>query len=393
MIVLIIKQLNPFHLSRLVRVSKAIYQEFVPDLYEHLVIRTPSDHQAWALARILEDTPKCLLQYTRRVSFITSQIGLPNAVESEEQINLLIRLLLKHLQNLNSFQFKYRLRTSDIKPPARNMEICLSDETVALVLAHTSLQGLCIHTRFPTSNIPGKLLPRLRTLSYEISIDNVYRLYQLLSTGSKTLRSLRLTSHLRTLSMLLYGVEQLLEVGHSLESAEGNHVDYTKFFYDDLSALQLNHAHFIGILPPLSISFFGCLECLVLESCPGITKALRIMRENRIHLKIFRFRQESLDLPAYLELEAFLKSFIGLRHLSILIGRVYGDVVPLPIEVVLSGHVATLKSLVWDYQDWTLRGPRWQSMKLAASLSLFPKLEQLGLSIDDDSDETLNHVS
>ena len=135
--------------------------------------------------------------------------------------------------------------------------------------------------------------------------------------------------------MAIHNTGQALESGSSLESAESNRLGFTTYFQEDLSPLQLRQAHFVGILPPLSSVFLSHLETLILESCPGMTKALRTMRTNQLFLRIFRLRQENLDLPTLVELEAFLKSFTGLRHLSILIGKTYGIVNSSAIEVIL----------------------------------------------------------
>ena len=150
----------------------------------------------------------------------------------------------------------------------------------------------------------------------------------------------------------------------------------------------------MGILPPLSSVFLSHLETLILESYPGMTKALRTMRTNQLFLRTFRLRQENLDLPTSVELKAFLKSFTGLRHLSILIGKTYRIVNSSAIEVILREHMPTLRSMIWDYQDWSSLGyDGCKIMNLASSLSLFPTLEQFGCSLEDDSEEKLVHVS
>ena len=150
--------------------------------------------------------------------------------------------------------------------------------------------------------------------------------------------------------MAVHITGQALDSGSSLESAESNRLGFTTYFQKDLSCLQLRQAHFIGVLPSLSPVFLSQLESLTLESCPGILKFLCAMRENYLdNLKKFRLRQKNLDLPAFMELKAFLQFFTGLRHLSILINKMYGVISSSAIEVILRGHMPTLQSIVWDY--------------------------------------------
>ena len=55
---LISMKLYVFHLAAIVRASKAAYKNYIPNLYEHLIIRILLINQTWALAQVLENTPK-----------------------------------------------------------------------------------------------------------------------------------------------------------------------------------------------------------------------------------------------------------------------------------------------------------------------------------------------
>ena len=207
---LTIVQLHRFHLSCLVRVSRAINHAFIPDLYEHVVVKTPSTQGGWTLERVLDLTPRDLLRYTQRVTFSISLIQVPEAASSEERMNLLISLLLRYLPNLVSFQFRHRLRSFD-KRTSSDPHIRLTSKTILKLLETApSLRDLTIRSKFPACNIPTSLVPQLRSLDYEISVNNTICLSQLLCASSKTLRSLRLTSNLSTLAVIIRSTARVL---------------------------------------------------------------------------------------------------------------------------------------------------------------------------------------
>ena len=179
-------QLYVFHLAAVVRASKAAYDNYVSDLYKHLIIRTPLANQTWALAQVLENTPKEHLQYSRRVSFINSHIGAPDGVELEEHMNLLIRLLLKDLPNLSSFHFEYRLCSFGKRASSGRIDSysCLTGETIRALLSRSILlREVRVRTTFPARILPGEFVPRLRSLEFEFSAKNVHPLLQLLSAS------------------------------------------------------------------------------------------------------------------------------------------------------------------------------------------------------------------
>ena len=142
-------------------------------------------------------------------------------------------------------------------------------------------------------------------------------------------------------------MRQSLNHSDSIKLAKKPYTEAAEDLTRNLSFMQLHQAHFIGVLPLLFTRYPSCLTSLVLESCPGAVQALRILREGgQLQLRNFRLRQENINTMLLSELKAFLESFYGLQHLSILLGTILGNPRALAFNQILHRHTLSLKSLV-----------------------------------------------
>ncbi|MCJ1405668.1 hypothetical protein MMC11_008897, partial [Xylographa trunciseda] len=103
---------------------------------------------------------------------------------------------------------------------------------------------------------------------------------------------------------------------------------------------------------PLVITRHELLQDLRLESCAGVSQVLASLAlVNNFRLKRFWLRQEE-DTKSFRDsLEAFFASFLGLKHLSVLLDNATASLEP---NDFLVDHYLTLKTLVWDCR----RSPR-----------------------------------
>lgn len=104
---------------------------------------------------------------------------------------------------------------------------------------------------------------------------------------------------------------------------------------------------------PKPLLRWSILQRLVLESCPGSRDLLSCLAENisragqtKLHLTlkelVFRYERPSTDLMA--ALETFLKTYSGLRLISVLVDE-YGL---FPSGPMLANHLSSLNVLVWE---------------------------------------------
>jgi len=212
-----------------------------------------------------------------------------------------------------------------------------------------------------------------------------------------------------TIRLLKYGQEMRVANWPLAIAKEHN------YFYDKLNTsigtesalttkplLGLQSLHLIGIKlrqavqgNPLIVTRLEVLQDLCLESCTQVSNLLGVLASTRgVNLQLFRLRNED-SVELRIQLQSFLRSFSGLKHLYVLFDFALG---PLDVSCFVHAHGRTLETLIWDFR----RGPRsWLTQMPNYTANLIdpniletpsdlericlgcPNLEELGVSILD----------